>query len=925
LSGDLWERDEELAAADRHIARAVEGHGGALFILGEAGLGKTTLLEEISRRARDEGLVVAGARCDPMETSLAFELLSQIVHGLGGTHEQWSVAYEQTDARAATFYRALHWVRDAVRGPVLVTVDDLQWADPDSLAFLGFLCRRLAGLPVAVIASLRGRPPAAADLARGLVNRGEAVLQRLAPLTEAAAAGVLAQREGAPLQADLARQAWQASGGNPLLLGLAASSLVEGSGSTRSDGLAVSMDERSLVLGRFSGLSAVETSWAQAATVLGIGFRPELVGEVAGMDAGTGELAAEGVWRTGLARSITEGAGEFVHPLYAQLLYDDISPLVRTRLHARAFTALTARGMDDSAAEHALRANLTGDARAIDVLTEAGRRAARAGAPATAANRLEAAVRLSGDATPATLLAELGEALLEAGRLEEAAATLTSVLRTELAPTTRVKALTTLSQAHFSMGDFARAGTALETATALAQHENREAVVLPLCHHATAVLMTAGPASALPIAARALELAQGCDPGLQAQTRATWGLLSFFCGDVAGLVAAETEGRPLLGMNKAQLAEDLRSGATGVLTAFAGAAGLAGRFDEAEAAFRMGIDAAEQIGAVHTEAGLRIGYGLMLMRTRVGDCLVVADQLLAVTDLVPLVEPFARTMRSYALLEMGQEQDSIAEQERAQATAVAFGLWQSLLLLEHVQGLRLLRGGRHKDASEVYAGLEDRERHLGLAEPCTVPYARHAVVAHIRSGRIDEAEHFLARLEERAGRLPCAWPQAAAAASRALLALHHGQHAEAESQYRIAVSILDGASLPLELAEVLVDHGTMLRHHGRPREARESFRRAVELAESVGATWLARRSSEELAAAGGRRRARRGATELTPQEQRIARLAATGASDKDIATHFAVSVRTVRSHLEHIYMKLDIHSRRELMNSEERPEAGTTH
>jgi DNA-binding NarL/FixJ family response regulator len=119
----------------------------------------------------------------------------------------------------------------------------------------------------------------------------------------------------------------------------------------------------------------------------------------------------------------------------------------------------------------------------------------------------------------------------------------------------------------------------------------------------------------------------------------------------------------------------------------------------------------------------------------------------------------------------------------------------------------------------------------------------------------------------------------------------------------------------------MIDHGTTLRHDGRPRESRESFRRAAELAESVGATWLAHRAGQELAAAGGRRRSRRGAQELTPQEQRIACLAATGASNKDIATDLGVTVRTVRSHLEHVYAKLGIASRRELTTMGERLEA----
>ena len=915
LSERLWERDRPLQAAAAGIAVAREGRGGTLFILGDGGLGKTALLDEVSRHAGAD-VLLARARCEPMETALPFGLLSQIVHALGGADDEvWapSAAHGGADERSATFYRSLRWLQHAASSPLLVTVDDLQWADPDSLACLGFLCRRLAALPVVVVASLRGWPPAAADLARGLVHGGDATLERLGPLSEQAAACVLGHRHGG-LPAGVAGRAWQVSGGNPLLLGLAAGSLLgDGPGVTPAEGPEVSVDQRSLVLERFAGLSEAETGWARAAAVLGVAFRPELVSEVAGVDAADGEVAAEGLWRSGLVRSTADGAAEFVHPMFAQLLYDDLAPLVRTRLHACAFTALRARAMDDIAAEHAIRGNLTGDASAIEVLTDAGRRAFRAGAPQTAVSRLEAAVRLSGDTPAGPLLADLSRALLEAGHLAEAVATISRMLQTDLDPSTRVEALTTLSRAHFSKGELDRAGTALQTATVIAEHACPEAVVLPLSQHATAVLMTAGPAAALPIADRARALARGGDPRVRAQTRATWGMLAFWCGDASGLLATEAAGRHLLSGSAAELADDLRSGAAGVLSPFAVTAALAGRFAEAEAAFRTGIDAAERFGAVNASAALRIGYGAMLLRTRVGDALLVADELLAVTDLVPLAEPFARAMRSHALLEMGEEACSIAEQERAEMTAMSSGLWLCLLRLQHVQGLRLLRSGRYAEASTVYAGLQERERQLGVGEPCIVAHARHAVVAHVGSGRIHEAERVLAHLDESAGRLPCGWPMAAAAASRALLALHEDRRLEADAYYRTAIKVLDDASLPLELAEVLLDHGAMLRHDSRLEEARESFRRAAELAESVGAVWLTRRAGGELAAAGGRRRARRDAAELTPQEQRVARLAATGASDKDIATHLAVSVRTVRTHLEHIYAKLGIHSRRELM------------
>ena len=918
----LWERDHHLHAAAARVAGAREGRGGALFFLGEAGLGKTAVLEEVGRQAGDD-LVVAWARCDPMEASLPFGLLSQVIHELGGGHDLWTPGTERTDARTATLYRTLRWLEEVARSPVLIALDDLQWADPDSLTVVGFLCRRLARLRMAVIASLRPWPAAAADLAWSLARGEDAAVEHVLPLTPEATAGVLAERLGEPFPAEMAGRAWRLTGGNPLLLGLVASGGVgvEGVVSTESEAAPLSVVERSLVLKRFSGLTPAGTRWARAAAVLGIEFRPELVGEVAGVEGEATEAAAEAVWRSGLARAGTNGAAEFVHPLFRQLLYEDIPSPVRADLHARAFTAFTTRGMDDIAAEHAIRANLTGDARAIRILAESGRRALRAGAPATAATRLQAAVRLSGDIADAPLPAELGEALLEAGRAAEAASATTKVLETDVPMVQRVAALTMLSRAHFAMGDFAGAGAALQSAVALAEQECPEAVVVPLCRHADAVLMTAGPAAALPLAARAHELALGRSKRLQAQASAKWGMVAFFCGDPSGLVAVESEGRPLLVASRAQVAADIRSGGSGVLVPFACAAAPAEHFAEAEAAFRAGIDEAERVGAVTAASALGIAYGLMLLRVRLRDSLAVADRLIAMADLVPLAEPFGRTMRSYALLESGDDEQSATDRERAHAAAASFGIWLCLLWLDHVRGLGFLRHARFEEASEVYAGIEERYRGLGIGEPCIIPWARHAVVAHARAGRLADAERVVDWLDECAARLPCRWPAAAAAAGRALLALRRGEHIEAEEAYGTAITLLDGVSLPLERAELMIEHGSMLRRGGRPREARESLRRAGELAESVGAVWLAHRAGEELAAAGGRRRARRGAHELTAQEQRIARLAATGASDKDIATHMDVSVRTVRTHLEHVYAKLTIHSRRELMAMGERLEA----
>ncbi|NHA69630.1 helix-turn-helix transcriptional regulator [Phycicoccus flavus] len=915
-AGRLWERGVHLRAAERCLRDARAGRSRALFFVGGAGLGKTALLEGLVRQHAQECWRVVRCRCDVMESSLAFGLVAQVVHALGGWPQEVAAGGGPDEEGAATWFRMLRWVETtarASRDPLLLAIDDLQSADPDSLAFLGFLCRRLTGLPIAVVATSRGWPPPAADLVRALVARDDGVVVDLLPLSRASCAELLAERSGRPVSPRTVDRAWRHSGGNPLLLDLLA---VPGAGDpsdpSRPEGVAVPVGGRSLVLSRFSVLSTVGTTWARAAAVLGVGFRPDVVAEVAGLDAAAADRAAEEVWRSGLARDAGQGVNAFVHPLFAQLLYEDLPPSARTRLHGRAFAALVSRGFVDLAAEHAVRGHLAGDARAVEVLTVAGRRALAAGAPATAANRFEQAAHLAGDAGEPELLGDLGRALLRSGRVQEAAAVIARLLETEPPARDRVRALTLLSQARFASGDFDGAGLALRSAAALTGHDAEDDGVLPYVQHALAVLMTRGPAAALAVAEEALDLASRADPGPAARARASWGLLASFCGDPTGLEAARAEAGPLLAAGSTDWAADLRTGSS-FIAPFAGASSLAGDFAAAEAAFRTGIEAADSVGAVHDVVGLRIGYGLMLLRTRVEESLAVADGLLSVVDLVPLAEPFARTIRSHALLQDGQQRASAEESQRALAVAVPFGLWQCRLLLHHVEGIGLLRAGRVGEASTTYRELEQRERDLGLAEPCTIHYARHALLAHLLADRPDDAERVLAGLDAAAARLSCPWIVAAASAGRAALARRAGDTARAERHYLLAADTLESGLLPVDRAEVLLEHGTMLRQDGRPREARVLLRSAAEAAGSVGARWLATRAGEELATAGGRRVVRRAPQDLTPQERRVARLAATGASDKDIAASLTVSVRTVRTHLEHIYLKRGIHSRRELM------------
>lgn len=224
----LRERDAVLAAAAGLVERVRTGTGGgSLFIVGEAGLGKTVLLEH-ARRLAGDGFAVGLGQGDPMEASLPFALVAQALAGLGGEEDRGGLAAPVTDERrTARFYEILRWL-ERVRRPTLVLLDDLHCADPDSLALVSFLSRRFAEGPVALIGTLRPWPMSAADLASMLAHAGHAAIQRLLPLGPDAARGLLAERVEQPVSPEILEQIAELCAGNPLLLEQAALALDRG-------------------------------------------------------------------------------------------------------------------------------------------------------------------------------------------------------------------------------------------------------------------------------------------------------------------------------------------------------------------------------------------------------------------------------------------------------------------------------------------------------------------------------------------------------------------------------------------------------------------------------------------------------------------------------------------------------------------------
>jgi DNA-binding CsgD family transcriptional regulator len=918
VSGGLLERDGVTSAVAGLVDAVLAGRAGALFVSGEPGLGKTAVLGYGRELADAAGLRVGFGRGHPMEGALPFGVLVQVLDSLGGHGmlREDQPGFAHGDDRASRFFGVLRWLERRDGQPSLLVIDDLHWADADSLALAVFLCRRMSSLRAGLLASLRPWPTAAMEAALGLAEESCARVERLVPLTAAAAAALLETRVGRPVPAEVSRRAERLCAGNPLLLEQLAIAIGRGERIPDAGGAGPGVAGADLLLSRFAGLPAAGMRCARAAAVLGTRFLPGIAALVAGLDGDQVDIALESLGHSGLIEDGPEGEAGFVHPLFRQALYDDLGAAMRARLHGRAFAIFASRGLDAPAAEHAIQANLSGDMDAVAVLERAGRAARRSGAREVAMARLDAAVAMAAGRPSADLLLAQAETLLAGGRADRAAAVCQGLQgRPELPVSARVQAGWVLGRALVMTGAHDQAHAAFCEAADLAQAEDPAAAVEVLLNAAFASMLTAGPVRALPVASRARELAGSLGAELRIRADAQWGEIALQAGDPAGMAAAEPDA-PWLGPGESPWWDaDVPALAAGwsLINSFAHSALLVERLAEADRAFTTVRAAADQANDPLAIGMLAIGHGYALTRMgRLDEALASVRLGRSLVDLVPLMDSWSAVGLAYIQLYRGNLDDSAEWCQRALASATARGERNALLFAWDVLGHRRLREGAADQACEHYARLEATVHQMGLAEPCLPPWPRHAISAYTAAGRITDAERVLSWLDRCGQKLPCRFPRIAAAASRARLAEAHGDRHAARDRFREALALHQQVDLPVDHAETLLDYGAFLRRSGQPTQARQVLAQAIDAAQTAHAGWLAGLAHAELRVAGGRRR-HPGAPGLTPQEGRVAALAATGAGNSQIARQLSLSVSTVETHLERIYAKFGIHSRHELI------------
>jgi DNA-binding CsgD family transcriptional regulator len=244
-------------------------------------------------------------------------------------------------------------------------------------------------------------------------------------------------------------------------------------------------------------------------------------------------------------------------------------------------------------------------------------------------------------------------------------------------------------------------------------------------------------------------------------------------------------------------------------------------------------------------------------------------------------------------------------------------------------GARRMMGDAHERGQglgidQAYAALMVLELGAGRYESALRP-ARHivdhdgivvgtlaladVVEAASRSSDSGLAEHALIRLAERAAAANTPWARGLLARARALLA----EGADADEQFRLAVDELSATNIATDIARTQLLYGEWLRRARRRKEARDPLHDALEFFETIGAAGFAGRARAELAATGEHVRTRAANVNvLTPQEAQIARMAASGARNQEIAAHLYITTSTVEYHLRKVFVKLGVTSRTQL-------------
>ena len=598
---------------------------------------------------------------------------------------------------------------------------------------------------------------------------------------------------------------------------------------------------------------------------------------------------------------------EFVHPLVRSAVRDEIAPAERGMAHARAARLLDADGRGAvRVGVHLLASEPAEDPWVVEILRAAAREAGGGGAPETAAEYLRRALEEGAPAPgPGVLLRELGAAEVRAAQPESAIEHLSQALPLLDSPRERAAVNHDLAVGLVAPGRYEEATEMLERAVEEAAGADRD---LALGLEGELLTAASMQSSTYPLVARRMA---AIEPEMDGRTRGQRALMAGVAFELMlrGEDAARTVELVRLAWDQGLLAD--QGGESGLVINAMFCPFTADHFELSE---RVSDIALSDVRARRSVIGFaRHSCMRSLLRLRTGDVrgaeTNARDAIVAGAEAGYVVALMARAPLIDALVELGEldhADESLSESGLDGPIPEAF----MLNFVLHSRGWLRLARGDHERAAEDFEELARRETAWRPWNPAIFPYRSGLAMACRAQGEMSRAQGLAADELDRARRWGA--PRAIGISLRTSGLVEEGEQALA--LLGESVEVLAPTRARLEYARSLVELGAAIRRGGRRAEAREPLASGMELAHGCGAAALVERAREELRAAGSRPRRimRTGVDALTPSELRVARMAARGMTNREIAQDLFVTMRTIEVHLTHAYQKLEISSRTEL-------------